>query len=104
MFSYHAIATLKNEDPNFPLFLAHDISESLRVILAALAFLLHPNIATQKSFVGSQRTAAEITANVYVSAEFPEDDSLRITGSVNTKAKDASVFHSIFVQDNAQEQ
>ena len=100
---YNAIATSKNENPNFPLFLAHAISESLRVILAALAFLLHPNIL-RKVFC-RKPTAAEITAtDFYVSAEFPEDDSLRITGSVNTMAKDASMFHSIFVQDNAQEQ
>ena len=97
---YHAITTSKNEDPNFPLFLAHAIAEPLRVLLAALAFLLHPNILKR---VFCRKPAAEFTAtDFYVSAEFPEDDSLRITDSQNTIARDNSTFHSIFVQENVQ--
>ena len=97
---YHAIATSKDEDPIFPLFLAHAIVESLRVLLVALAFLLHPNILKK---VFCKKPAAEFTATEFnVSAEFPGDDPLRITGSVNTIAKDASMFHGIFVQENAQ--
>ena len=99
---YHAIATVRDERPIFPLFLAHAIAESLRVVLAALAFLLHPNIL-KKVFRKKPATDEIITAtDFYVSAEFPEDDSLRITGSVNTMAKDTSMFHSIFVQENKQ--
>ena len=99
---YHATATLRDERPIFPLFLAHAIAESLRVVLAALAFLLHPNIL-RKVFRKKPATDEIITAtDFYVSAEFPEDDSLRITGSVNTMAKDTSMFHSIFVQENKQ--
>jgi len=97
---YHAIATWKDEDPIFPLFLAHAVVETLRALLAALAFLLHPNILKK---VFCKKPAAELPATEFkVSAEFPGDDSLRITGSENTTAKDASMFHGIFVQENPQ--
>ena len=56
---YHAIATVKDEDPIFPLLLAHAVVESLRVILAALAFLLHPNIL-KRAFC--KKPAAKFTA------------------------------------------
>ena len=91
---YHAITTWKNEDPNFPLFLAHAIVESLRVLLVALAFLLHPSILKK---VFRKKPPAEFTATEFaVSAEFPGDESLRIIGSQNTVARDFSTFHSIF--------
>ena len=97
---YHAIAASKEEDPIFPLFLAHAVVESLRVLLAAMAFLLHPNILKK---VFCKKPAAEFTATEFaVSAEFPGDDPLQITGSANTDARDTSTFHSIFVQENAQ--
>ena len=99
---YHAIAASKNEDPNFPLFLVHAVVESLRVLLAALAFLLHPNILKK---VFCKKQATEFTAtDFYVSAEFPGDDSLVIIGSQNTTARDISKFHSIFARENTQAQ
>jgi len=107
---YHAIATVKDEDPIFPLLLAHAVAESLQVILAALAFFLHPNIFKR---VFCKKPTAEITATELmtvshmsmsavtkepadptsmsdatvfnVSIEFPGDDPLQIIGSNTTK-------------------
>ena len=65
---YHAITTSKNEDPNFPLFLAHAIVEPLRVLLAALAFLLHPNIIKKVFCKKPSAEFATTMSNFYVSA------------------------------------
>jgi len=53
---YHAIATLKDEDSNFPLLFAHAVVESL---LAALAFFLDPNFLKR---VFCKKPATEFTA------------------------------------------
>ena len=107
---YHAIATVKDEDPIFPLLLAHAIVKSLQAILAALAFFLHPNILKR---VFCKKLTAEITATELMPAnhmsmsaviEEPTDPTsmsdrtvfnvpLELSGSLDPATSDATVFN-----------
>ena len=95
---YYAIAVSKGEKPNYPLFLAHAILEAMRMLLAALGFLLHPNILKKvfckKPMSNTQRTATEFV----VSNEFSEEEPLVIRGTTNKTECDTSTYLSIFEQ------
>ena len=73
---YHAIATMKDEDPIYPFLLAHAIAKSLQVVLAALAVLLHPNICRKLKKPGNPKSTSVVT-EFNVSAEFPQNDPLQ---------------------------
>ena len=92
---HYAIAVSKREKTSFPLFLAQAIVESMRMLLAALGFLLHPNIL-KKIFCRESSLDTDSATAYIVSPENSgsEEDYLVIRGTDHEGS--ISDYHSIF--------
>ena len=91
---YYALSSSKNK-PSYPLWQLHALAIPMRVLLPALAFLLHPNTLKTVFCKRSSRSAHHTDTTAFiVSAEYPfsEVDPLIIRGREENSPRYTSVF------------
>lgn len=94
----YAIAIAHNRKPYYPLFLAHAISDPMRILFIPVAFLLHPGTLRKLLRKDRPKRSDDSETNYPVPPEsFSEVDPLVIRGRANSDT--SSDYKSIFDAD-----